>query len=99
MTGPWRKVVRDAWRDMLAETPAPPKDAKTELQEWAQGRGLPLPDYREIAREGPAHAPLFTVEVDVTGLPPIRAIGSSKRVAEQQAAEQMLTKVRSLTFE
>lgn len=93
------RFVRDAWRDMLVETPEPPKDAKTELQEWAQGRGLPLPGYREIDREGPAHAPLFTVEVDVTGLPPIRATGSSKRTAEQQAAEQMLTKLKSLKFE
>jgi ribonuclease-3 len=93
------RFVRQAWQELLAETPAPPKDAKTELQEWAQGRALPLPSYREIGREGPAHAPVFTVEVDVTGLPPIRAQGASKRTAEQRAAEQMLVKVKDVKLD
>ena len=65
-------------------------DAKTALQEWAQARGVGLPRYQEIEREGPPHAPVFTMEVSVGGVEPVKATGSSKRQAEQNAAEAML---------
>ena len=35
----------------------PLRDPKTMLQEWAQGRGLPTPIYREVERKGPQHNP------------------------------------------
>ncbi len=81
------------WTPMLAETPDPPKDAKTRLQEWAQGAGLALPEYQEVERSGPHHAPLFTVEASVPGFPPLGATGPSKRAAEQNAAERLLEKI------
>ena len=68
------------------------KDPKTQLQEWAQGRGLPLPAYAVIAREGPHHAPYFTVEVRVEGFPPEQAQGRSRQDAEKAAAQMMLLK-------
>ena len=45
-------------------------DAKSILQEWAQGRHLPLPRYIEVAREGPDHEPRFTSEVQIEALQP-----------------------------
>jgi ferredoxin-NADP reductase len=84
-----RRVDGRAERDA-----SPPKDAKTLLQEWAQGRGLPLPAYRETDRSGPPHAPLFRVEVTVEGLDPVDATGPSKRAAERAAAESLLLRVR-----
>ncbi len=39
--------------------PRPLRDSKTVLQEWAQGRGLPTPAYREVERTGPHHNPVF----------------------------------------
>jgi len=42
-------------------------DAKTTLQEWAQGRGLEPPNYVETERTGPDHAPQFTIEVRIAG--------------------------------
>jgi ribonuclease-3 len=90
------RFIRSAWRAMLAETPSPPKDAKTALQEWAQGRGLPLPGYREVSREGPDHGPVFTVEVQVQGFEPMSGQGASKRAAEQRAAEEMMKKVKDV---
>jgi len=82
--------IRDQWDAMVAEDVRPPKDAKTELQEWAQARGLALPRYREVGREGPAHAPMFSIEVSLADRTPASASGPSKRAAEQAAAEAML---------
>jgi ribonuclease-3 len=81
------------WSGRLAAEPEPPKDAKTRLQEWAQGRGLALPAYRETSREGPPHEPLFSVEVRVEGLPPESGAGRSKRIAEQEAASRLLERI------
>ncbi|MDA0241030.1 MAG: ribonuclease III [Proteobacteria bacterium] len=91
-----KKFIETRWTDMLEETQAPPRDDKTTLQEWAQGRKLDIPNYREIDRSGPDHAPLFTVEVEVVGFPSMQATGPSKRAAEQAAAAIMLEKVKSL---
>jgi ribonuclease-3 len=83
-------VVRRNWAPMMTETLAPPKDAKTALQEWAQGRGKPLPHYETIGTEGPPHDPVFEVAVTVEGFAPVSGRGTSKRVAEQAAAAAMM---------
>ena len=88
-----RAVVEQAWLALVERDASPPKDAKTLLQEWAQGLGLALPCYRETERSGPPHAPMFRVEVAIEGWPPVDATGPSKRVAERAAAELMLEKV------
>lgn len=62
------------------------RDAKTELQEWAQSEGHGTPTYGDIGRTGPDHAPEFTVEVRVGRLRPERARGCSKRDAQTEAA-------------
>ena len=85
-----RSFVEGQWVPLLEADLAPPRDPKTALQEWAQGRGLPLPSYREIGRTGPDHAPQFLVEVSVDGLPTQHGEGPSKRVATREAAERML---------
>lgn len=82
--------VRRSWAPLVGEAAHPPQDPKTTLQEWAQGAGLPLPDYRTVASEGPPHSPVFSVEVQVEGHPPARGTGRSKRAAEQAAAEALL---------
>ncbi|MFA7428782.1 MAG: ribonuclease III [Rhodospirillaceae bacterium] len=81
------------WPVMMEESLAPPKDAKTALQEWAQSRGLPLPVYETVALQGPDHSPVFTVRVSVQGISPAEASGASKRVAAQAAARTLLEKV------
>lgn len=70
----------------------PLRDAKTHLQEWAQGLGKSAPTYHIGARSGPDHAPHFTIEVRVDGLPPAQGEGRSKRDAEQAAAKAMLSR-------
>lgn len=67
------------------------KDAKTRLQEWVQARGKPLPLYALLAESGDDHARMFRVGCTL-GEPPIQTEGdgSSRRAAEQQAAEAAL---------
>ncbi|MFA7400359.1 MAG: ribonuclease III [Sideroxydans sp.] len=64
------------------------KDAKTQLQEYLQGRKLPLPKYSVIEIKGEAHAQTFVVECEIEKLKiKTRGEGHSRRVAEQVAAE------------
>jgi ribonuclease-3 len=72
----------------------PRRDAKTILQEWAQGRGLPPPYYRELERSGPHHRPLFRVVVELPDMAAIEGSGSTKREAEQAAAAAMLARMK-----
>jgi ribonuclease-3 len=90
-----RDLVESLWTPLLEAVLVPPQDAKTALQEWAQGRGLPLPDYREVGRSGPDHGPVFTVEVAVQGHPPAAGEGRSKRLAEQAAAGLLMSRIKA----
>lgn len=89
---PAKAFIESQWSVIMEEDTAPPKDAKTALQEWAQQRGKPLPVYETVGSQGPDHNPVFTVQVTVQGLPAVRASGSSKRVAAQAAAQELLNK-------
>jgi len=67
------------------------KDAKTRLQEYLQSCGQKLPQYQLLSTSGSDHARDFTVTCTVTGLPePVTGIGSSRRKAEQCAANNAL---------
>lgn len=66
------------------------RDAKTELQEWAHANFKQTPYYKITSRQGPDHAPEFTIEVQVADLPPGHGIGGSKRAAQQNAARAFL---------
>ena len=89
-----QQFIRRHWLPLMEEDQSPPKDAKTKLQEWAQGRGLALPKYTETGRQGPAHAPVFSVQVSVEGADPAAATGPSKRAAEQAAASALLERIK-----
>lgn len=81
------------WEEEFAKLNEPQgKDPKTRLQEWAQARGLALPAYKVEKREGPDHAPAFTVSVSVGDHPPEAAQGRSRQDAEKAAAAAMLLK-------
>lgn len=66
------------------------KDAKTRLQELLQGKGYATPDYLVIAETGPEHARQFHIQAN-TEHHSVKAVGSSRKKAEQQAAEALLT--------
>lgn len=71
-----------------------PKDNKTQLQEYLQGKQLPLPEYDVVDIQGKAHAQTFHVTCTVQGLEiPMKAIGRSRRKAEQEAARLTLVEL------
>ncbi len=85
-----RELVARSWKDRMSADLEPERDAKTAVQEWAQGRALPAPHYVDVSRSGPPHLPVFTMEVRLDGFEPERGEASSKRAAEQAAAQAFL---------
>ncbi len=92
---PARDFVRTAFAAEIEGQGAPPKDAKTALQEWAQARGLPLPAYTLASRAGPPHAPQFEIVVAI-GLAGAEGRGhaGTKQAAEQAAAADLLSRLK-----
>ena len=68
-------------------------DAKTQLQEVAQALGWDLPEYRLVGAEGPDHNKVFSVECWLNGEPAGRGEGPSKKMAEQHAAADALSRL------
>jgi ribonuclease III len=91
-----RGVFRAAWREALnGAVGEESRESKTALQEWAHAKGLQAPVYAITGRTGPAHAPLFTVSVEVKGSEPAMASGPSLRAAEKAAATILLARLRA----
>jgi len=84
------KLVEKLWGERMRTPVRPLRDPKTILQEWAQARGLPTPTYREVARTGPQHNPVFRVAVVLPGKEVCEGVDRSKRGAEQAAAAALL---------
>lgn len=89
-----RAVFDKHWLGRLETLSAAPVDAKTELQEWAQARGLRPPSYTLVKREGPDHAPRFTVAASLETGESAAGAGSAKRAAEQEAAAALLARLQ-----
>lgn len=68
------------------------RDAKTALQEWSQEKSKGTPSYEVVEADGPAHAPAFTVSVEIGGHKPSIGKGRSKRIAQTKAAEAFLVR-------
>ena len=90
-----RTAVRTLFAHRVAALPRSSKDAKTRLQEWLQGEGWPLPQYELVGTEGEDHARTFEVNCVVVEPLAITAAGrgSSRRLAEQDAAETVLNRL------
>lgn len=85
-----RNVTLKSWEKEFGSIDRVRADPKSALQEWAQGRGLSLPTYRDLERRGPDHEPRFTSEVIIDKEEPARGEGRNKRAAEQAAAQSFL---------
>ena len=86
-----RSVVERLWGDDIQQASRGyTQSAKTRLSEWANKAGVTHPIYRVLDRQGPDHAPEFTVAVELEGRPPTRGRGRNKLEAEQAAAAALL---------
>ena len=92
-----RAVVLELFAARLEQTDAERagKDPKTRLQEWLQSYKRPLPEYLVLSIDGDQHDQTFIVscqlqDADVT----TRGTGTSRRRAEQAAAESMLERIQ-----
>ena len=79
----WARLLTEGTTRLLA-------DPKSELQRWALARRLGTPVYAVIDRQGPDHAPHFTVAVTLRGQPTRTGEGTNKQEAEKAAAVAML---------
>ena len=90
------RFILSAWAADFTASAVIDRDAKSQLQEWAQSRaelGRALPVYKVLESSGPAHAPHFVVEASVAGADAATGEGGSKREAERNAAAALLAKL------
>ncbi len=85
-----RRFVLDNWPFDLGAITAREKDAKSRLQEYVLKRGMALPRYTLVEKTGPDHAPEMVYQVELDDGSSITAAGTSRKIAEQGAAEAML---------
>ncbi|PWE27254.1 ribonuclease III [Pararhodobacter marinus] len=88
-----RAVILSHWDDKIEQVDADARDPKTALQEWAQARGEAPPRYVELDRDGPPHAPVFTIEAQLQDGRRAQGKAGAKRQAEQAAAQALLRQV------
>jgi ribonuclease III len=78
------------WASRIDSVRSAPKHPKAALMEWAAANRRKPPDYRVLSREGPDHAPRFTVAVSINTVGEAEGSGSNKQEAERAAAVALL---------
>jgi ribonuclease III len=87
-----RAFILKNWDEMLSKSPADNRDSKTFVQEWALARAYQLPLYEVVKREGPEHAPVFTISLKVGSCEFAQGAGASKQAAEMAAAAAFIAR-------
>ena len=91
-----RELVLQVWKKQIETVRDIEAHAKTALQELLQARGQEPPIYKQVSRTGPDHDPNFCVEVLLRSGLRAEGNGSTKRMAETKAAEQILEKIKNI---
>jgi ribonuclease-3 len=89
-----RSFVKKFFADFINNMEKPPKDPKSQLQEWAQAKGMEIPKYEVLSIIGPSHEPEIEIELTV-GEYKERHKASSRKEAERLAAEKLLNKIEN----
>ena len=84
------------WNEYIENTQETKIDSKTMLQEFSLKKYKVLPEYTLLKTKGPKHKPVFHVQVKIKSSKSIDGIGSSKKLAEQDAATSLLRKMNLL---
>ena len=85
-----KDIILRLWEKRISSVELDARDSKTRLQEWAQARQLDPPVYTLIDRSGPAHSPIFNIQVELKTGEQLCAKAGNKRDAEHAAAKMML---------
>jgi ribonuclease-3 len=88
------KIILNLWNDFLDKSLITKIDAKTQLQEYSLKIFKTLPIYKINKQSGPQHSPVFKVEVQIKGSKKYFASGASKKDAQQNAAQKLLTDLK-----
>tara|TARA_Y100001970_G_scaffold246304_1_gene314095 strand:+ start:1177 stop:1842 length:666 start_codon:yes stop_codon:yes gene_type:complete len=89
------KVILFLWSTDLKNSVKTEIDAKTKLQEYSLKEFKILPIYKLLESKGPNHKPIFKIQVKIKNSKPEFGIGSSKKIAEQNAANKLIRKIDS----
>ncbi|MDR6267234.1 MULTISPECIES: ribonuclease III [Rhodobacterales] len=90
-----RALILRLWDSRIDAAKDDARDAKTTLQEWAQARGMKPPQYVEVGRTGPDHAPMFEIEAQLSNGLSGQGSAESKRNAQQEAAKAVLAQLET----
>ena len=93
-----KKFVEDLWAPFFEQKFLSEKDPKSRLQEWAQRNKKIIPVYNLVSQKGPAHSPIFEVEVVVPDVGAKRATGANKKEAMANAARLLLEECSKLNL-
>ena len=88
------KFILNSWGDFLDKSSITKIDAKTQLQEYSLKKYKILPVYKINKQSGPQHSPIFKVEVQIKTSKKYFASGTSKKEAQQNAAQKLLTDLK-----
>ncbi len=87
------KFVLSHLENLIQSQETPPENPKSQLQEWAQSRNMPTPNYQIISCTGEDHFPEFTMSVSIQGYHTTHGKGQNKKSAETHAAKLMLLQI------
>ena len=90
------KFVLNFWKKYLDNSSLPLIDAKTQLQEYSLKKFKELPKYTFYKKTGPQHKPIFKTDVQIRNSKKILGIGTSKKNAQQNAANKLLLSLKIL---
>jgi len=90
------KVILHLWSTDLKNSVKTEIDAKTRLQEYSLKEFKVLPIYKLLESKGPNHKPIFKIQVKIKNSKPEFGLGSSKKIAEQNAANKLMTKLNNI---
>ena len=88
------KFILNVWGEFLEKSSETKIDAKTQLQEYSLKKFKTLPIYTIQKQSGPQHSPIFKVSVNIKNSKKLYASGTSKKNAQQNAAQKLLTDLK-----
>ncbi len=89
------KFINREWQKLFEEVVITPIESKTFVQEWAQDKHLPCPEYTVISRDGSDHHPIFTSKIFIEGYPSFTGKGPTKKASEKAAAKTFIKNIIS----